>query len=398
MLGVFGKQEKKRKHSRSEDVTVTTPMELWEPDYSCVLWRRDVVQHLQTPPVLMEENDVFIKSSIVDGNEYRTLTFAHSTEVQGSVRFDKGAPNFGHVVLEYTQAMCNAMLRVPDISCDSKGRVLSLGLGAGTMANFAHTMLKNYEVDVIEISPTVLKAARAHLGTPPEGTPRFNVFLNDAVNVWESVGDDKRYEIIFLDAYIPGPYVPASLLTESYIRSLRDHLAPNGVVIFNFCLPAYNEAAQHSVLRVWRSLFKHMWLHEATASSKILVAHNFDIQQSPELELALWRNKTQEFRDTCNWRVPGRALGYTIYLPQENAKWEAQWSRVLHEEASRHWCSQGRLEKQFCSWFMPRDRIYQAFTDFDRGEVDKVLREVNWDYSAATKKLKDKRESLLNQQ
>ncbi len=307
-------------------------------DFDCALWMPDVVATLQVRPFLLDSPEALIKSSVLNGKEYRTLMFDTSSEVQGSVIVDPktGVPDFGDVVLEYTRTMTFAFGKMPGLRCDSEGHALSIGLGAGTLANFVRTKLPRFHVDVVEINTDIIHAARTYLGTPPEGTPNFRVHVGDGKDVFELVRPDVRYDLIIHDAYRPGPEIPPSLVAPEYVAQLASRLTDRGILVLNFCLPFYTSKAQIELLKPFRAAFKHMWMFEATAMSKVLVAHNYDIRSIDEEKSLFASQYSALVKSPCKWPSKVRSAGYQLYL--EPANWEAQWLRSLHAEVRKPCC------------------------------------------------------------
>jgi spermidine synthase len=107
-------------------------------------------------------------------------------------------------------------------------RVLMVGLGGGAFSTLVHRGLPDATVDVVEIDPVVVAAARAHFGVREDG--RYHVHVADAAD-W--IGRDRgRYDFVLLDAYA-GEGIPPPLGTEAFFRAVARRLAPGGVVAIN---------------------------------------------------------------------------------------------------------------------------------------------------------------------
>ncbi|MCR4316956.1 MAG: fused MFS/spermidine synthase [Planctomycetes bacterium] len=86
------------------------------------------------------------------------------------------------------------------------------------------------EIDVIEIDPVVVDFAKKYMGLKPGSNMRIRTddgrrFLLDE--------PEKKYDLIFLDAYTVGGRLPHHLLTKEYLELLKTHLTENGVIVSN---------------------------------------------------------------------------------------------------------------------------------------------------------------------
>jgi spermidine synthase len=107
-------------------------------------------------------------------------------------------------------------------------RVLMVGLGGGTFTTLVHRALPEAHIDVVEIDPVVVAAARAHFGLREDA--RYRVHVADAA-AWVARAQDV-YDFVLLDAYA-GEEIPAALGSEGFFRAVARRLAPGGVVVIN---------------------------------------------------------------------------------------------------------------------------------------------------------------------
>lgn len=103
-------------------------------------------------------------------------------------------------------------------------KMLIWGLGAGV---YARAMAEaGTQVTVIEIDPMSEKVAREHFGLPSS----VKVIIGDART--ETVRLTEKYDVIVLDAF-SGDTPPFHLLTQEAFQSLKECLAPNGLIVAN---------------------------------------------------------------------------------------------------------------------------------------------------------------------
>lgn len=126
---------------------------------------------------------------------------------------------------------------LPSVFHDEPKRVLVIGLGLGATAGFLASLPSVERVDVIELEPAVLRAAR-------DVTPaNFDVMRNPKVHI--VIGDARefllttknRYDIIASEPSNPYRAGVASLFTIEFYQAARETLAPGG--IFAQWLQAY---------------------------------------------------------------------------------------------------------------------------------------------------------------
>ena len=108
--------------------------------------------------------------------------------------------------------------------------VALIGLGAGTLANYARPA---DAYDFYEINPAAVQIAQQwfdNLSTCKAGEQ--NMLLGDARLQMEQLPKDKLYDVIVLDAFTGGS-VPIHLLTREAFQIYRDHLKPDGHIAIN---------------------------------------------------------------------------------------------------------------------------------------------------------------------
>ena len=127
------------------------------------------------------------------------------------------------LVLSYTRAMMAALPLA-----DHHQRILLVGLGGASMQKFLHDLLPETVLETVEIDPEVVRIAREFFGFEPG--PNQVVHVGDGRAFIENA--QKRYDIIFLDAYGPDS-IPYSLATQEFLEAVQKRLAKGGVVCSN---------------------------------------------------------------------------------------------------------------------------------------------------------------------
>jgi spermidine synthase len=123
----------------------------------------------------------------------------------------------------YTQLLTAGLLYPP-----STKRILMIGLGAGSVSTYLTRAMPDAQIDVVELDPGVISAARQY----------FGVRETDRLHIVESDGrvylarHKELYDLIVLDAFRELG-VPFHLLTREFYTLVKEHLAPGGAVASN---------------------------------------------------------------------------------------------------------------------------------------------------------------------
>lgn len=109
-------------------------------------------------------------------------------------------------------------------------RVLVLGMGAGGSIAATQAAAPELEFDAVEIDPTVVEAAVRFFELRTDD-PRIRVHVADA-RPWIA-RDDGRYDIVHVDLYQGGPYIPFYLVTREFFELVRARMADDGLLMMN---------------------------------------------------------------------------------------------------------------------------------------------------------------------
>ncbi len=109
-------------------------------------------------------------------------------------------------------------------------RALVLGMGAGGSITAMRVAAPEVEVDAVEIDPRVVEAGVRFFGLPARAG-WLHVYVADA-RPWIS-RCAKRYDVVQVDLYQGGPYIPFYLATVEFFGVVRAHIAEGGVLMMN---------------------------------------------------------------------------------------------------------------------------------------------------------------------
>ncbi len=107
---------------------------------------------------------------------------------------------------------------------------LFIGAGAFGMPEIVSRDFPQAAVDVVEIDPQVIEVGRMFFKLDEH--PRVKAHASDARRFFHLAGD-KKWDLIFGDAYNGRHAIPAHLTTQEFFHQVADHLLPEGVFIMN---------------------------------------------------------------------------------------------------------------------------------------------------------------------
>lgn len=107
--------------------------------------------------------------------------------------------------------------------------VLSIGLGAASLARFLHRHRPRAAHTVVEIEPDVIACARQHFKLPPEG-PRLRLTIDDGGDYLQAA--DRDFDLILVDGY-DAKGRTGMLDTLPFYCNAQAHLTERGVLATN---------------------------------------------------------------------------------------------------------------------------------------------------------------------
>lgn len=181
--------------------------------------------------------------------------------------------------LSYTRAMMAALPLA-----DHQRRILLIGLGGASMQKFLRDLLPETVLETVEIDPEVVRVARKFFGF--ETDDQQVVHVGDGRSFIEN--SNKRYDIIFLDAY-GHDSIPYSLATQEFLEAVRDRLTEGGVVCSNL-LP--ENPRFWDMVKTYAEVFSEMRLIKPPRSSNAILFAPLD---KPGLTVEVWARKAAAF-------------------------------------------------------------------------------------------------------
>lgn len=111
------------------------------------------------------------------------------------------------------------------------GHVLLVGMGASLIDLLARGKHPPHSITVIEIDPEMVRLQERLFTLPAP----YQLLLGDAAEVLPTLSDS--YDGIFIDAFVEDE-VPAALISDNLVDTLRRRLSPQGLLIWNVLRPA----------------------------------------------------------------------------------------------------------------------------------------------------------------
>lgn len=206
----------------------------------------------------------------------------------------------GH--FQYTE-----LLQLPVYWNPAATNVLMIGLGGGSTHRAYQLLFPEIHVDAVELDPVVTKVAKYYFGVRESPTLKIHeadgrVFLRRT---------KQKYDAILLDAYTStryGSFIPHHLATAEFFTLVRDHLSPNGVVLFNVIgnYQGWRADIVGAMYQTMKSVFPHVCHVPSTETQNIIMIgamsegplkhetklKNTDalLKSHPRLPMAFWKN------------------------------------------------------------------------------------------------------------
>lgn len=159
--------------------------------------------------------------------------------------------------------------------------VLVIGLGSGVTVGSVLTHPEVELVDVVEISPAVVDAAKmfAHINNNALDDPRVKVHIDDARTFMLLQG--KKYDLIISEPSNPWVAGVAGLFTREFFQLAKDHLQDDGILVQWMHLYEISDQLVKLVVRTMRETFPHgsSWLGRLDL---VMVAGPRDISPQPQ--------------------------------------------------------------------------------------------------------------------
>jgi spermidine synthase len=172
-----------------------------------------------TGALVYEKETLYSHLDVIDNGNIRTLY------LDGNIHSQMYKDKPEELVNTYTKYFHLGFLFNPN----AKDVLFVGGGGFSGPRNFLSTY-SEASIDVVEIDPDVISAARNYFYLPANNGSRLMVYNDDARNFLSKT--EKKYDLIILDAFSKN-YVPFHLMTLEYFQLLDEKLTSDGIIISN---------------------------------------------------------------------------------------------------------------------------------------------------------------------
>ena len=145
-------------------------------------------------------------------------------------------------------------------------RVAILGNAAGTTSRAYEYFFPETRVDGVEIDAELSDIGREYFDM---NNPRLHLYHEDARPFLRRI--DARYDVISVDAYRQ-PYIPFYLTTVEFFETVRDRLAPGGVLIVNAGHPEGQDDLEKVLSATIGDVFPHVLRDPIEDTNTLIVA------------------------------------------------------------------------------------------------------------------------------
>ena len=169
------------------------------------------------PPAIYQEDSQYQQVRVRDEKDLRFLV------LDNTFHAIMWQPDPVRLALPYSQMMMAALGLHPHPQ-----RGVILGHGGGSLAKWLQQYWPTLELDVVEMDPSVVKAAETFFEYLPGD--RHQIFVQDARVFLRQT--EKQYDIIWMDVFARHQ-IPFHLTTQEFFSELRTHLSPKGIIAVN---------------------------------------------------------------------------------------------------------------------------------------------------------------------
>lgn len=148
---------------------------------------------------------------------------------------------------------------------------LVIGGGAFATPRYFKQVFPNASVDVIELDPDVVKYGYQYMGLDDN----VNVYSGDGRNILRSL--DKKYDLIFNDAFRGYKNIPSHLTTVEFNELVRSKLTENGVYAINVRGYPSESYLAASLLKTLKREFQYLAETGQNSSNTITVASDYKL-------------------------------------------------------------------------------------------------------------------------
>jgi spermidine synthase len=147
--------------------------------------------------------------------------------------------------------------------------LLVLGMGGGGSIAATKVTAPEVEVDAVEIDPKVVEAATHFFGVNPQDS-KLHIYVADA-RPWLAANRN-TYDLVHVDLYQGGPYIPFYLVTVEFFAAVRAHMSPDGMLMMNLFDTSSKQELLVPTVATLRRVFPSVVVLSAGYGNRMLLA------------------------------------------------------------------------------------------------------------------------------
>jgi len=148
-------------------------------------------------------------------------------------------------------------------------RLLVLGLGGGGSVASTRRTAPDIDIDAVEIDPEVVEAATRFFGMSPQDG-KLRIHVADA-RPWLAQNGG-NYDLVHVDLYQGGPYIPFYLITVEFFEAVRAHMSPDGLLMMNLFDVSRSHELLASTVATLKRVFPTVVVLSVDSGSRMLLA------------------------------------------------------------------------------------------------------------------------------
>jgi spermidine synthase len=133
-----------------------------------------------------------------------------------------------------------------------------LGMAAGTTIKQFQHFYPRIHIDAIEIDPWVVKIAENKKYFGIEEGPNLTIHVQDARPYLRTC--TKRYDLVEIDMYQGGPFIPFYVTTVEFFQLVSDRMADDGLAITNVLALSDDELLVACVIKTVQAVFPSVYV------------------------------------------------------------------------------------------------------------------------------------------
>jgi spermidine synthase len=250
----------------------------WQQTFSLGLWR-----NRQTPPNLetfrrMVKNETLTFHRDGAGSTVTIITREENGKKQIGLKVN-GKADAGTSLDMTTQLLSG---HIPMLLRPHSTNVLIIGLGSGMTGSAVARHPTVQRIDLVEISPVVVEAARQfrEYNDDLHHNRRVRFIIEDAKSFLKIT--DEQYDLIVSEPSNPWMAGVAGVFSREYYESCRDRLKPDGFMAQWVQIYETSDEALNTVLATFGSVFPHFSVWHPAVSDLVLVGstqpHRIDVE------------------------------------------------------------------------------------------------------------------------